>query len=113
MSQQHQQEIQQIHHSLSRLALAKAIKTPDDCESEPWQKSVIFCQPFIRELHSRKQQLYANPPPRQEKFNEKKTPTKHPRKNRSSSSSIGKKIRKRILTQQKNTNVIKIRKKVV
>jgi hypothetical protein len=48
----------QVQHSLSRLALAKAIKTPTvgEEEAEPWNKSVIFNQPFIRELHKQRQQ---------------------------------------------------------
>lgn len=38
-----------IHVTLSRLALAKAIKTPDvgEEEAEPWTKSIIFHQPHI------------------------------------------------------------------
>lgn len=46
---------------MSRLALAKAIKTPDAGEdAEPWTKSVIFNQPFIKELHKQKQQQSIN-----------------------------------------------------
>ncbi|KAI9020035.1 hypothetical protein CLU79DRAFT_229869 [Phycomyces nitens] len=41
--------VDHINVSLSRLALAKAIKTPDagEDESEPWTKSVIFHQAHI------------------------------------------------------------------
>jgi hypothetical protein len=57
MSQDRQQY--KVQHSLSRLALAKAIKTPEDgdLEAEPWNKSVIFNQPFISDLHKQKHQL--------------------------------------------------------
>ncbi|KAI7865137.1 hypothetical protein BDF14DRAFT_1089596 [Spinellus fusiger] len=39
--------LENISVSLSRLALARAIKTPDDKECEPWTKSVIFHQPHV------------------------------------------------------------------
>ncbi|KAG1078323.1 hypothetical protein G6F42_024322 [Rhizopus arrhizus] len=42
---------EEVTVSLSRLALAKAIKTPDagEEEAEPWTKSIIFHQPHIDE----------------------------------------------------------------
>ncbi|KAI8991680.1 hypothetical protein BDF20DRAFT_909426 [Mycotypha africana] len=51
--------MEEIEHSLSRLAIAKAIKTPLDGElnAESWNKSIIFNQPFIRDLHKQRQQL--------------------------------------------------------
>ncbi|KAI9468498.1 MAG: hypothetical protein EXX96DRAFT_513069, partial [Benjaminiella poitrasii] len=48
----------EIEHSLSRLALAKAIKTPENPREDSWNKSLIFNQPFVRELHKQKQELY-------------------------------------------------------
>ncbi|KAI8887826.1 hypothetical protein K501DRAFT_330258 [Backusella circina FSU 941] len=44
-----------LSQSLSRLALAKAIKTPyeDDKNSEGWSKSIIFCQPFVEEMEEK------------------------------------------------------------
>lgn len=41
--------LEDVSVSLSRLALAKAIKTPDtdEIEAEPWSKSVIFHQSHI------------------------------------------------------------------
>lgn len=43
----------ELDRKLSRLALAKAIKTPLESESDidPWNKSVIFNQPFLKDLH--------------------------------------------------------------
>lgn len=43
--------LEDVSVSLSRLALAKAIKTPDgnEQEAEPWSKSVIFHQPHINQ----------------------------------------------------------------
>jgi hypothetical protein len=50
--------MEQVQHSLSRLALARAIKTTDnESEEESWDKSVIFNQPFIKDLHRQKRQL--------------------------------------------------------
>lgn len=50
--------MEKIQHSLSRLALARAIKTTDnESEEESWDKSVIFNQPFIKDLHRQKRQL--------------------------------------------------------
>ena len=42
-------------HTLSRIALAKAIKTPDigDTVTDSWQKSIIFHQPFVLELQKK------------------------------------------------------------
>ncbi|KAI9246870.1 hypothetical protein BDA99DRAFT_609406 [Phascolomyces articulosus] len=49
--------------SLSRLALAKAIKTPDDEESnkEPWTKSIIFHQSHVSDS-MRQSMLFPNQP---------------------------------------------------
>jgi ribosomal protein L12E/L44/L45/RPP1/RPP2 len=95
MSQDQQQK--QIQHSLSRLALAKAIKTPEegDSEAEPWSKSVIFNQPFIKQLQKQKQQFYhKNNHHSQDKSNsELKSQLKSNQnrsRNRSTSSNIGK-----------------------
>jgi hypothetical protein len=41
--------LEDVTVSLSRLALAKAIKTPDGDEQEPWSKSVIFHQSHINQ----------------------------------------------------------------
>ncbi|GAA5800989.1 hypothetical protein HPULCUR_006429 [Helicostylum pulchrum] len=48
-----------IQHALSRLELAKAIKTPEPgaIDAEPWSKSIIFNQPFIKQLLQQKEQL--------------------------------------------------------
>ncbi|KAG2230938.1 hypothetical protein INT48_001454 [Thamnidium elegans] len=48
-----------IQHALSRLALAKAIKTPEPgaIDAEPWSKSIIFNQPFIKQLQQQKEQV--------------------------------------------------------
>ncbi|KAI8887670.1 hypothetical protein K501DRAFT_330313 [Backusella circina FSU 941] len=53
---------QTLYHRLSRLALAKAIKTPDDNDpySEPWSKSIIFTQPFAVELQKQAQAFDMN-----------------------------------------------------
>jgi hypothetical protein len=55
--------MEQIQHSLSRLALAKAIKTPgaEEQEAEPWNKSIIFNQPFIKELQQYSRYQLAHP----------------------------------------------------
>ncbi|KAI9256129.1 hypothetical protein EDC94DRAFT_498541, partial [Helicostylum pulchrum] len=47
-----------IQHALSRLELAKAIKTPEPgaIDAEPWSKSIIFNQPFIKQLLQQKEQ---------------------------------------------------------
>jgi hypothetical protein len=44
-----------LSQNLSRLALAKAIKTPyeDDTDAEHWSKSIIFCQPFVEEMEEK------------------------------------------------------------
>lgn len=49
--------------SLSRLALAKAIKTPDEgeTEAEPWTKSVIFHQSHVSDS-MRQSMLFPNQP---------------------------------------------------
>lgn len=54
------QESLKLQHALSRLQLAKAIKTPEPGEinAEPWTKSIIFNQPYVQELLKRKQQLH-------------------------------------------------------
>jgi hypothetical protein len=53
---------QELYHQLSRLALAKAIKTPDDNDpySEPWSKSIIFTQPFAVALQKKAQAFDIN-----------------------------------------------------
>ncbi|KAI9480868.1 MAG: hypothetical protein EXX96DRAFT_617843 [Benjaminiella poitrasii] len=48
-----------IKHILFRIELAQAIKTPVDSDSfktEPWDKSIIFNQPFVKEVLLYKQQ---------------------------------------------------------
>ncbi|GAN05998.1 hypothetical protein MAM1_0108c05474 [Mucor ambiguus] len=62
--------MEQVQHSLSRLALARAIKSTDnESEEEAWNKSIIFNQPFVKDLHRQKHQLArqlektAPPPP--------------------------------------------------
>lgn len=50
--------MEQVQHSLSRLALARAIKSTDnESEEEAWNKSIIFNQPFVKDLHRQKHQL--------------------------------------------------------
>jgi len=50
--------MEQVQHSLSRLALARAIKSTDnETEEEAWNKSIIFNQPFVKDLHRQKHQL--------------------------------------------------------
>ncbi|MBM6385785.1 MAG: hypothetical protein JSY10_17650 [Paenibacillus sp.] len=41
------------------MALAKAIKTPEPgaIDAEPWSKSIIFNQPFIKQLQQQKEQV--------------------------------------------------------
>lgn len=52
------QDQRQIRHALARVALAKAIKTPDENEpeAEHWTKSIIFNQPFLKQLQKQQQQ---------------------------------------------------------
>lgn len=47
----------ELDRKLARLALAKAIKTPlkSEVDAEPWSKSIIFNQPFLKDLHEQKQ----------------------------------------------------------
>ncbi|KAI7865223.1 uncharacterized protein EV154DRAFT_166123 [Mucor mucedo] len=54
------QDQRQIRHTLARLALAKAIKTPDENEpeAEPWTKSIIFNQPFLKQLQKQQHQQH-------------------------------------------------------
>lgn len=57
-SYHHLEKMEQVQHSLSRLALARAIKTTDnESEEEAWNKSIIFNQPFVKDLHRQKHQL--------------------------------------------------------
>ncbi|CAO3668763.1 unnamed protein product [Rhizopus microsporus] len=39
-----------VHHYISRIALARAIKSMDEGEEELWKTSVIFNQPFVKKL---------------------------------------------------------------
>ncbi|CEI97425.1 hypothetical protein RMCBS344292_11557 [Rhizopus microsporus] len=39
-----------IYHYISRIALARAIKSMDEGEEELWKTSVIFNQPFVKKL---------------------------------------------------------------
>lgn len=39
-----------IRHFISRIALARAIKSMDEGEEELWKTSVIFNQPFVKKL---------------------------------------------------------------
>ncbi|ORE07750.1 hypothetical protein BCV72DRAFT_204912 [Rhizopus microsporus var. microsporus] len=39
-----------IHHYISRIALARAIKSMDEGEEGLWKASVIFNQPFVKKL---------------------------------------------------------------
>lgn len=113
MSQDQQQKIQ---HSLSRLALAKAIKTPgeEDLEAEPWNKSVIFNQPFIKELQKKKQlssqlptQQHGNKPHRRDKSNVPKPQiqTNNLRTKGPPSASIGKENDKKVFEKGENKKI--------
>jgi hypothetical protein len=42
---------------LKRICLAKAIKSMDEIGKDSWEKSVIFNQPFVKEILSHKQQV--------------------------------------------------------
>lgn len=59
-----------VQVNMSRLALARAIKTPDgdDTEADPWNKSIIFNQSHIPqaiEQHRRQEHKRSSPAPRQ------------------------------------------------
>jgi hypothetical protein len=87
------QQQDQLHHILSRIALAKAIKTPDDRESEPWQKSVIFNQPFIKQLQNKRQQQLNS---RQKQQQQQQTTIKQrPQPHKNMDKPIGKEKRKK------------------
>lgn len=62
----------QVEHQLSRLALAKAIKQGEQ-ESDSWNKSVIFNQPFIKDLHNKQKKVQvASPQPTRQTRKKKK-----------------------------------------
>lgn len=88
------QDQQQIRHALERVALAKAIKTPDenDPEAEHWTKSIIFNQPFLKQLQKQQRLQYQQQQQKQfpsnayrrEKVIDNKPKLQDNRKNRSS-----------------------------
>lgn len=67
--------VDEVTVSLSRLALAKAIKTPDagEEEAEPWSKSIIFHQAHI---DANMRNSLQNP--QQQQQNRRKQPSKRP-----------------------------------